>query len=72
MSNDKYGKIQGYFEPKYDSDEDLDEQTRKKIKDSPRPDQVRSQAWEGAGVYPKLKRMVKGAVYGDKRKPSED
>lgn len=77
MGNDKMQKIQDYFGPKYDSDEDLDETTRKKIKsqentfDYSGAEKTRKAGWENAGTYPKLKRMVKGAWYGDKRKSKD-
>jgi hypothetical protein len=64
-------KLQSYYDPKYDSDEELDENTRKKIEDSSSPmeaDKVREEAWGKQDTYPKLKRLVKGAWYGDKRK----
>jgi hypothetical protein len=77
MSNDKMRKIQEYFGPQYDSDEDLDEETKKKIKakenvwDTTGAEKTRQEGWEKADTYPKIKRFVKGAWYGDKRKPKE-
>lgn len=72
MSNDKIRKMAEYFQPQYDSDEDLDDETRKKIQDSADPNKVRNAAWDKADMYPKLKRMVKSGWYGDKRKPQDE
>lgn len=77
MGNDKYSKIQEYYNPQYDSDEDLDEETQKTIKskentfDYGGAEKERNDAWEKSGTYPKLKRMVKGSWYGDKRKKED-
>jgi hypothetical protein len=71
MGNDKLQKISDYFGPQYDSDEDLPEDERKKIKDSYHPDKDRQAAWDKADMYPKIKKFVKGAWYGDKRNKQE-
>lgn len=54
----------------YDSDEDLDEATRRKIQAaSPTNAQkLRDEAWDKAGTYSKTMRVLKGAWSGDKRK----
>ena len=71
----KYAKgAERDFGPSYDSDEDLDEETRKKIKQQEeqlqydQADELRKTAWEAQDTYPRLKKMVKGFWYGDKRK----
>jgi hypothetical protein len=75
--SDKYKKVEEYFKPKYDSDKDLDEDTQQKIKEQENvfnysnAEKTRKEAWEKADMYPKLKRIVKGAVYGDKRKSKD-
>jgi len=71
MGNDKYKQVQSYFDPQYDSDEDLPEDEQKKIKKSYSPDKEREVAWEKAETYPKIKKFVKGAWYGDKRAKKE-
>lgn len=62
------------FGASYDSDEDLPEDVKKKIKQREErlqydeADELRKTAWETADTYPRLKKMVKGFWYGDKRK----
>lgn len=76
--SDKYREVESYFKPKYDSDEDLDKETQAKIKAQENSfsygeaNKTRKEAWENSSVYPKLKRMVKGAWYGDKRKSKDE
>lgn len=74
MSNSKYKAIADYAKGRYDSDEDLPEDERKKIEEAPLTKQykVRDAAWEKQGVYPKLKRMVKGAWKQDIRKINDE
>lgn len=77
MSNDKFRQFAaGAREavgPQYDSDEDLDEETRKKIKESgpSTAQKIRDEAWDKAGMYSKTMKVLKGAWSGDKRKPRE-
>jgi len=66
--------IASYFkDPQYDSDEELEPKVQEAIKrreekhDFDYADKIREAAWNDAGAYPKLKRMVKGVWYGDKR-----
>lgn len=74
MANDKYATIQKYFDPQYDSDVELDEDEQKKIKTKEQnreyseASDLRKKAWDKADMYPKLKKFVKGAWYGDKQK----
>jgi hypothetical protein len=78
MSNDKLKQVQSYFDPQYDSDEDLEAEQQKKIKQQENQfnysgaEKTRKESWEKADVYPKIKRFVKGAWYGDKRKPKDE
>lgn len=77
MANNKFKQFaQGakdVFGSSYDSDQDLPEDSQKKIRDASysRQQAVRDEEWNKQGTFPKLKRMVKGAYYGDKRKPNE-
>jgi hypothetical protein len=71
MANDKMNKMQGYFDPQYDSDEDLTPEDRKKIQSSYNPNKVRKEAWDKADMYPKLKKFVKSSWSGDKRGTEE-
>lgn len=68
MGNKASG-MSDYYKPNYNSDEDLDDDTKKKIQDagtnSAQADSIRQEAWQNAGAYPKLKRMVKSAWGGD-------
>lgn len=56
----------------YDSDDDLTMEERKAIKDKEESlnfggaKKLRQEAWDKAGAFPKLKRSLKGLVYGDK------
>lgn len=77
MSDDKKKKIdrekllkgfQDTFGAKYDSDSDLTEKERKKIKYSSNPDKVRKELWEKKGAWDKTKKMMKTGWYGDKRR----
>jgi hypothetical protein len=52
---------------KYDSDEDLTAEDRKKIKESLRPDKTRDKLWEKKGVWDKTKKLLKSKWYGDKQ-----
>ena len=56
--------------PQYDSDEDLDEETQKKIRNSgpTTAQKLRDEAWGKAGTFSKTMRVLKGAWSGDKRK----
>lgn len=67
---DRKKELANYFGPQYDSDEDLPEDTRKKLQDQGpvAAEETRQAAWEKQDMYPKLKRSLKGAWYGDKRK----
>jgi hypothetical protein len=69
MSDDRAGGMSNYYKPSYNSDEDLDEDTQNKIRavgtNSSEANDIRKQAWQNAGAYPKLKRMVKDAWSGD-------
>lgn len=67
-------KISNYFEPGYDSDEDLDASTRAEINNTGSPsvaEGIRRKAWENADAFSKIKKTLKGAYYGDKRKKNE-
>lgn len=74
MSNDKYKGISDWAKGRYDSDEDLPEEERAKIAAASlkKQDEARKAAWESQGMYPKLKRIVKGAWEKDIRKPSDE
>lgn len=67
MASDRYRAVSNVFKAKYDSDEDLTEEQRKKIRESSDPEATRTAAWEEADMYPKLKKTMKGMWYGDKR-----
>jgi len=70
MSDRIKRELADYFGNQYDSDEDLDEETRKKIQNQGpiAAEKTRNEAWDKADMYPKLKRFLKGVWYGDKRK----
>lgn len=72
MSNsDNMRKLQKFSDNTYNSDEDLSDEDQQKIKDKESlgqyntADAMRKEAWSKAGMYPKLKRMVKSAYGGD-------
>lgn len=70
MPNEKFAKsLKDTFGPQYDSDEDLDDETQRKIKNSGslEADKIRDEAWDKAGTYSKTMRVLKGAWSGDKR-----
>ena len=66
MGNKKVKKIADSMW-KYDSDEDLSEKERRKIKESQRPDKTREDIWEEKGTWDKTKKLIKSGWYGDKR-----
>lgn len=74
----KYSKVQKFYDPSYDSDEDLPEETQKEIKekknqfDNTGAEEVRQKGWENAGVFPKIKRFVKDKVYKDMHEKTEE
>ena len=63
----KKPKVYGNPMSAYDSDEDLNKQEREKIEYSSDPDKTRKQIWKKKGTWDRTKRMLKDAVYGDKR-----
>lgn len=74
MSNDRYKAVADWAKGRYDSDEDLPDEERKKIQEAPLTKQykIRGEAWEKQGMYPKLKRIVKGVWEKDIRKIDDD
>lgn len=74
----KYAKVQKFFDPSYDSDEDLSEETQQQIKekknqfDEVGAEEVRQKGWENTGMFPKLKRFVKDKVSGDIHEKTEE
>ena len=66
------GGMSRYYKPQYDSDDDLSEEGKAKVKNAPlsKQKEIRKEQWSKEGAYPNLKRALKGAWYGDKQ--SED
>lgn len=58
----------------YDSDEDLDIEDRRAIRNAPsyKKDDIRKKAWEKKGMFKKLKRTLKDAWSGDIHKKDEE
>ena len=69
MSNDNYRRAA--MKPLYDSDADLDEETKKKIKDagseSDKANEYRKEGWDKASPFTKINSLLKDVYYGDKR-----
>lgn len=60
--------IENTFGPQYDSDKDLTDAERSKIRNSSNPSKTREKTWEKKGVWDKTKKMLKSGWYGDKQK----
>lgn len=66
----KMEALSKFTKPSYDSDKELPEDVQKKLggSDSTAANKMREEAWDKAGVYPKLKRFMGDAWAGDIRK----
>jgi len=77
-NRDKMAMLEKFSKAKYNSDEDLPEETQKAIADKKNyfddvgADQIRKESWEKAGMFPKLKRAVKSSMYGDMHEKNEE
>lgn len=71
MNDDAMAKLAKPFQASYNSDEDLPDDTQAKIKQLQDNNQfnaassVRKDAWDSAGPWPKLKKLVKTRWDGD-------